>query len=104
MSFKNLHQCLNPNIQNHISLSERLTDKARQILPPQLAKHCWVSGYENETLRLVTDQGAFSTIIAFHQEKLLDCINQEFGGELAVRLRKVSVRVAYFPVTTQVHR
>ena len=82
--------------------NDRLVRQARALddittcvcrhLPPPLDKHCWVGGYSDTTLFLVTDNGSAVTLIQCHGNQILKQVNAEFGARTG-HLRKVSVRV-----------
>lgn len=70
-----------------------MSECVRRYLPPPLNSCCWVGGFRNGTLELVTDNGAAAELIRCHGRQVLKQFNTEFGARTG-RLRKVSVSVA----------
>lgn len=67
-----------------------LTQTLRQLLPPDLAPHCWVSGLTPDDLVLAADGGTWATQLRYLQREIIKQINAHHG--LAVK--KVRIRVA----------
>ena len=84
---------LNDKTIQRARLLEQMGQCLRRHLPAPLNERCWVSGYNDDTLFLVTDTGSCATMIYCHHHQLLKQFNVEFRRN-ASALRKVRVRAA----------
>lgn len=95
---KKLYTAIDARLVDRIELLDRMTTSARSRLARHLAEHCWVGSYDSTCLSVITDNAAFSMPIYYQQAEILKQLNEEFGGELKCRLRKMTIRVMREPM------
>lgn len=70
---------------------QRLTHKARQYLPAQLAPHCLVANIRGNCLILHTDTAARASLLRYHLPTLIKCLQQHQGlrslGRASIKVR-----------------
>ena len=92
--FKSLDKCLDNHLRERAALLEQMTHSARQSLPPSLAEHCWVTGYNHDVVDLITDETAFANSIQYRQKALVAQLNKDFSKRLDTSFRKANIRSA----------
>ena len=95
---KSLYSSVDKNLLQHAQLLERMTVSVRSRLPQHLAKHCWVGGYDETRITLITDDATFTTPIYYQQHEIVKQLNEEFAADLGCRFKKAIVRVSHFPI------
>ena len=91
---KKLGDLINPTLMHKVELLEAMSAGARSRLPQEIAAHCWVGGYENDHIVLVTDYPHYAIYIRCHQREILKQLKEEFSNHLPKSIRKVRIRVS----------
>lgn len=77
-----------------------MTVGARSRLPPSIARHCWVGGFDENTVTLITDDSVYGIHLRWHQKEILKQLHEEFARATGGRWRKVRVCVSREPIET----
>ncbi len=91
---------MSPKLLGRIKLLEAMTASARSRLPPDVARHCWVGGFEENAVTLITDDSAYGIHLRWHQKEILKQLREEFSHKTGKRWRKIRVHVSREPIAT----
>lgn len=89
---------IDARLQSRTRLFEDMTAGVRRRLPPELRAHCWVCGFDNGCIKVMTDVQAFATPVHYLQREILKQLNAEFAARLGRRVGKLRVSVGRSPV------
>ena len=81
-----------------VKLLEAMTASARSRLPSDIAPHCWVGGFDEHIVVIITDDPAYSIHLRWHQKEILKQLYEEFARQTNKRWRKIHVRVSREPI------
>lgn len=89
-----LNQLIDRNLIRKARALQDMTLSLRSRLSAPLAEHCWAAGWQDKTLIVITDSGAWATGIRYQQHELLKQINAEFRLDL----KRMKIRIARGPL------
>lgn len=75
-----------------------MTASARSRLAPNLAPHCWISGFDGQCVTLVTDNPCLTVHLRHQQREIVKQLNEEFAGRLHQNFTRIRVRVSSQPI------
>ncbi len=89
---------IHPGLGERARLLAEMTASARSRLSPRLAHHCWISGFGERRVTLVTDQPHLAMHLRHHQREIIKQLNEEFGRRLHQNFTAIKVKVAREPL------
>ena len=89
---------IHPALEQRARLLAAMTASARSRLAPQLARHCWVGGFCDQHVTLITDQPHLALHLRHHQREIVKQLNEEFSRRLHRSFTRIKVKVANEPL------
>lgn len=89
---------IHPRLGARARLLAEMTASARSRLAPNLARHCWVGGFCERQVTLVTDQPHLAMHLRHHQREIIKQLNEEFSRRLHRSFARIKVKVASEPL------
>ena len=91
---KKIGELINPSLVSKAELLEAMSVSARSRLPKEIAAHCWIGGFENNHVVLITDYPHHAIYIRCHQREILKQLKEEFKTYLPESIRKIRIKVS----------